>query len=51
MTAEELNKNYDFVIEQFYKSIDKIGREHFIFYDDGAIQYIWSHKVKSKEGK
>ncbi len=47
MTSAELSKNYEFVIERFYKLIDKIGRDYFIFYDDGTIEYIWSYERKT----
>ena len=34
--------------ENFKKIVNKIGKEHFIFYDDGDINYIWK-KVKKED--
>ena len=36
--------------ENFQKIVEIIGKEKFIFYDDGDINYIWKKRVK-KEGK
>lgn len=32
--------------ENFQKVVNKIGKEHFIFYDDGDINYIWQNLKK-----
>ncbi len=34
--------------ENFQKIVEEIGKEHFIFYDDGNINYIWQN-IKKKE--
>ena len=34
--------------ENFQKIVQEIGHEHFIFYDDGDINYIWQN-IKKKE--
>ncbi len=37
--------------ENFQKIIEEIGKEHFIFYDDGCINYIWQNIKKKEENK
>ena len=34
--------------ENFQKVVNKIGKEHFTFYDDGDINYIWQ-KLKKED--
>ena len=44
----ELIKITDKIINQFDKVVDIIGKEKFIFYDDGGVEYIWKNLNKSK---
>ncbi len=32
------------VLKQFNETIDKIGRDKFITYEDGDVEYIWKNK-------
>ena len=49
MTTDQLIKDYNFIVKRFYEIIDELGRENFIFYDDGTIEYIWRFKGKEKK--
>ena len=52
-TLEDLRKNYEslnssellskagLVIKQFNETIDKLGRDKFITYENGDVEYIW----------
>ena len=40
-TNDELFKKAELVIKQFNETIDKIGRDKFITYEDGDVEYIW----------
>ena len=44
MTEEELIKEYSLIAKKFDEILDKIGREKFIFYDDGDVEFIWENK-------
>ena len=60
-TLDELRKNYDnytneeliekaeLVIKQFNETIDKLGRDKFITYEDGDVEYIWKNHIKEKK--
>ena len=37
--------------ENFQQIVNKIGKEHFIFYDDGNINYIWQKTKKEKKNE
>ena len=41
MTEEELLRTSYELVEKFNLLFDKIGRENFIFYDDGDVSYKW----------
>ena len=41
MTEEELLKASYELVEKFNILFDKIGKEKFIFYDDGDVEYKW----------
>ncbi len=49
MTTDQLIKDYNFIVKRFYEIIDELGRENFIFYDDGTVNYIWRFKRKGKK--
>ena len=49
MTTDQLIKDYNFIVKRFYEIIDELGRENFIFYDDGTVNYIWRFKGKEKK--
>lgn len=44
--ALELSKE---ISQKFNDLFDKLGREHFIFYDDGDVNYIWELDKKDKK--
>ena len=44
ISTDQLIKDYNFIVKRFYEIIDELGRENFIFYDDGTIEYIWRFK-------
>ena len=37
--------------ENFQKIVQEIGHEHFIFYDDGDINYIWQNIKKEEKNE
>ena len=37
--------------ENFQKIVQEIGHEHFIFYDDGNINYIWQNIKKEEKNE
>ena len=49
ISTDQLIKDYNFIVKRFYEIIDELGRENFIFYDDGTIEYIWRFKGKEKK--
>ena len=49
ISTDQLIKDYNFIVKRFYEIIDELGRENFIFYDDGTVNYIWRFKGKSKK--
>ena len=45
---EFLNK----ILDKFNESLDIVGRDKFVFYDDGDINYIWNYSLlKNKKDK
>lgn len=48
LSSEELLKYTDLIIKQFNETIDKIGRDKFITYDDGDVDYIGIRLDKEK---
>lgn len=48
LSEEEKASRSEAILNRFNKILDKIGREKFIFYEDGGINYI--HKNVGKEG-
>lgn len=43
---EFLNK----ILDKFNESLDIVGRDKFVFYDDGDINYIWNYSLlKNKD--
>ena len=46
LTESEQIKMSDEIIEDYNKVLDIAGRENFIFYDDGDINYIWKDSKK-----
>ena len=60
-TLGELRENYDnltfderfekaeLVLKQFNDTIDKLGRDKFITYEDGDVEYIWKYKGQKKK--
>ena len=41
MKPDDQIKTMEILLEKYNKVLDIIGRENFIFYDDGDINYIW----------
>ena len=41
LTSSELLGKAELVIKQFNATIDKLGRDKFITYEDGDVEYIW----------
>ncbi|MFQ6752333.1 MAG: hypothetical protein ACLRFL_02050 [Clostridia bacterium] len=41
MTEEELLSTTAEIVENFEKLFEKIGKENFVFHDDGDVEYIW----------
>lgn len=50
LSSEELLKLTDLIFKQFNETIDKIGREKFITYDDGDVDYNGYEITKKKNG-
>ena len=48
LTLEKQIQEAKIIQENFKKIVNKIGKEHFIFYDDGDINYIWK-KLKKED--
>ena len=46
LTDEEFVKIANDIFKKTDKVIDLVGRDNFIFYDDGDINYIWSDERK-----
>ena len=46
MNEQELLISTTKIVESFDKLFEKIGKEKFIFYDDGDVNYIWVNKNK-----
>ena len=40
MNIDEQYKSSEKILEKYYKVLDIVGRDNFIFYDDGDINYI-----------
>jgi len=47
-TNDELFKMAELIIKQFNETIDKIGRDKFITYEDGDVEYVWKNKHKEE---
>jgi hypothetical protein len=48
MSSEEQLKKANDIIKIYNKAFDLIGRDNFIFYDDGDINYIWKGKKNNE---
>lgn len=48
MNEEELAPFAQIISNGFNRLFDKLGRIHFIFYDDGEVNYIWKLDKKDK---
>ncbi|MBO5102925.1 MAG: hypothetical protein J6C13_02410 [Clostridia bacterium] len=48
MNEQELLSITEEIFVGFNKLIEEIGKEKFIFYDDGGVEYIWKNLNKSK---
>lgn len=44
MSEDELLESTAIIIEEFDNLLNKIGRDKFIFYEDGDVNYIWPKK-------
>lgn len=48
MSIDEQLKKSDDILKKFNDVLDLIGRENFIFYEDGDINYIWKGGQKNE---
>lgn len=39
-TLEQIDQT-NLIIDKYYEVINRVGRENFVFYEDGDISYIW----------
>ena len=46
LTEEERIKESEDLLKKLHSVLDKIGKEKFIFYDDGGIGYKWDNTIK-----
>lgn len=51
LSTEELLKYSDLVIKQFNETIDQLGRDKFITYDDGDVTFKGYEKTKNNSGE
>ena len=45
-SLEKQIQEAEIIQEDFKKVVNEIGKEHFVFYDDGDINYIWKKSKK-----
>ncbi len=43
LSSEEREKLASKLVDKYEKLLDIVGRENFIFYDDGDVNYIWKN--------
>ena len=36
------------VLVKLYKDLEELGKDHFIFYEDGTVEYIWNYELLEK---
>lgn len=48
LNDEEKNARANEILNHFEELFDLIGRDRFIFYDDGKIEYIWDMELLEK---
>ena len=41
MSIDEQYKTSEKILQKYNRVIDLVGRDNFIFYDDGDVNYIW----------